>query len=120
MKPMKLVVTGYGVEARSICASALKQSSSSSEEKRALALATEDADRRLATVKLRALETPLGRDTLGRALFGDGLGGAGAEPVLMFHLLGEYARLFPADRLGEREDRSQKRRIDRLRRRYRR
>jgi hypothetical protein len=70
------------------------------EEKRALTLATEDGDRRLATVKLRALETPLGRDTLGRALFGDALGGAGADPVLMFHLLAEYARLFPADRLG--------------------
>ncbi|HVZ72157.1 MAG TPA: hypothetical protein VHJ20_07265 [Polyangia bacterium] len=70
------------------------------EEKRALALATEDGDRRLAMAKLRALETPLGRDTLGRALFGDELGGAGADPVLMFHLLGEFARLFPTDRLG--------------------
>jgi hypothetical protein len=70
------------------------------EERRALALATEDGERRLATAKLRALETPLGRATLGRALFGDALGGAGAEPVLMFHLLGEYARLFPEDRLG--------------------
>jgi hypothetical protein len=70
------------------------------EEKRALALATEDADRRLATAKLRALETPQGRDTLGRALFGDALGGSGADPVLMFHLISEYARLFPSDRLG--------------------
>jgi hypothetical protein len=70
------------------------------EEKRVLELATEDGDRRLATAKLRALATPVGRRTLGRALFGDELGGAGADPVLTFHLLGEYARLHPTDRLG--------------------
>jgi hypothetical protein len=70
------------------------------QEKRALALATEDADRRLAMAKLRALETPAARDTLGRALFGDELGGAGADAVLTFHLMGEFARLHPADRLG--------------------
>jgi tetratricopeptide (TPR) repeat protein len=70
------------------------------EEKRVLALSTEDGDRRLATVKLRALETPTGRQTLGRALFGDELGAAGADPVLTFHLMSEYARLHPSDRLG--------------------
>jgi tetratricopeptide (TPR) repeat protein len=70
------------------------------EQRRALELATEDGDRRLATVKLRALATASGRDTLGRALFGDELGGANADPVLTFHLMSEYARLHPADRLG--------------------
>ncbi|HSZ84247.1 MAG TPA: hypothetical protein VLA14_18305 [Polyangia bacterium] len=70
------------------------------EEQRALALFTEDGDRRLATAKLRALATPVARETLGRALFGDELGGSGADPVLTFHLMGEFARLHPADRLG--------------------
>jgi hypothetical protein len=70
------------------------------EQRRALELATEDGDRRLATVKLRALATASGRDTLGRALFGDELGGGGADPVLMFHLMSEYARLHPTDRIG--------------------
>ncbi len=70
------------------------------EETRALALATEDGDRRLAMAKLRALETPTGRETLGVVLFGDELGGAGADPVLAFHLMGEYARLHPTDPLG--------------------
>ncbi|HEX4406789.1 MAG TPA: hypothetical protein VH560_18245 [Polyangia bacterium] len=70
------------------------------EEQRALALFTEDGDRRLATAKLRALATPTARETLGRALFGDDLGGSGADPVLTFYLLGEFARLHPTDRLG--------------------
>jgi hypothetical protein len=70
------------------------------EEKRVLALSTEDGDRRLATAKLRALETPAARETLGRVLFGDELGGAGADAVLTFHLMSEYARLHPADRVG--------------------
>jgi hypothetical protein len=70
------------------------------EQRRVLELATEDGDRRLATAKLRALETQSGRDTLGRALFGDALGGAGADAVLTFHLLNEYARLHPGDRIG--------------------
>ncbi len=70
------------------------------EEQRVLALATEDGDRRLAMAKLRALATPAARDTLGRALFGDELGGAGADPVLTFHLMSEYARLHPGDRVG--------------------
>jgi hypothetical protein len=70
------------------------------EERRVLELATEDGDRRLATAKLRALATPAARATLGRALFGDELGGAGADPVLTFHLMSEYARLHPNDRVG--------------------
>jgi hypothetical protein len=70
------------------------------EQRRVLELSTEDGDRRLATAKLRALATPAARETLGRALFGDDLGGAGADPVLTFHLIGEYARLHPADRVG--------------------
>ena len=40
------------------------------------------------------------RGTLGRALFGDELGGAGADAVLTFHLMSEYARLHPTDRVG--------------------
>ena len=67
---------------------------------RVLELATDDADRRLATAKLRALASAEGRATLGRALFGDEPGEAGADPVLMFFLMTEYARLFPADPLG--------------------
>jgi hypothetical protein len=70
------------------------------EQRRALELATEDGDRRLAIAKLRALATPAARATLGRALFGDDLGGGGADPVLTFHLIGEYARLDPGDRVG--------------------
>jgi hypothetical protein len=70
------------------------------EERRVLELATEDADRRLAIAKLRALASPTARATLGRALFGDELGGAGADAVLTFHLMSEYARLHPDDRVG--------------------
>jgi hypothetical protein len=70
------------------------------EERRVFDLATEDGDRRLATAKLRALATPEARETLGRALFGDELGAAGVDPVLSFHLMSEYARLHPADRIG--------------------
>ena len=40
------------------------------------------------------------RDTLGRALFGDELGRAGADPVLTFFFIQEYARLLPTDALG--------------------
>jgi hypothetical protein len=70
------------------------------DQKRALDLATEDPDRRLAIAKLRGLATPTARETLGRALFGDTLGGGGADPVLTFHLMSEYARLHPADPVG--------------------
>jgi hypothetical protein len=70
------------------------------QQKRALELATEDSERRLATARVRALETPQSRATLGRALWGDELGGASADPVLTFHLLTEFMRLNPEDRLG--------------------
>jgi hypothetical protein len=70
------------------------------EQRRFLDLATEDAERRLALAKLRGLATPAARATLGRALFGDALGTAGADPLLTFHLMSEYARLHPADRVG--------------------
>jgi hypothetical protein len=70
------------------------------EEQRVLALATEDPERRLAMARLRALATPAARETLGRALFGDELGGEGADPVLTFHLMSEYARLHPDDHVG--------------------
>jgi hypothetical protein len=70
------------------------------EEQRALELFTEDGDRRLALAKLRALASQPARDTLGRALFGDDLGGGGADPVLTFFLMSEYARLYPTDPVG--------------------
>jgi tetratricopeptide (TPR) repeat protein len=70
------------------------------DEARALALAGDDGDRRMAMARSRALETRVGRETLGRALFGDAQGAAGADPVLTFFLMLEYARLAPGDRLG--------------------
>jgi hypothetical protein len=70
------------------------------EEQHALELFTEDADRRLALAKLRALASPPARDTLGRALFGDAFGAGGADPVLTFFLMSEYARLHPTDPVG--------------------
>jgi hypothetical protein len=70
------------------------------QQKRALELATEEGDRRFATAKVRALEAPAARGTLGRALYGDQLGGASADPVLTFYLLGEFTRLHPTDPLG--------------------
>ena len=68
-------------------------------EKRVLALAPDEGDRRLAYSKLRALATPGGRQTLGRALYGD-RPGVGSDSVLVFFLMNEFARLFPRDRLG--------------------
>jgi tetratricopeptide (TPR) repeat protein len=68
-------------------------------ERRVLAQAPDEGDRRLATSKLRALATPGGRQTLGRALYGD-RPGVGSDPVLVFFLMTEFARLFPRDRLG--------------------
>ncbi len=59
-----------------------------------------EADRRQALARLRALADEGARATLGRALFGDDIGTAGADPVLTFYLLLEYARLHPADPLG--------------------
>jgi hypothetical protein len=70
------------------------------EQRRATELASSEAERRLALAKLRALDSDASRATLGRALFGDELQAAGADPVLMFYLMTEYARLFPADKLG--------------------
>jgi hypothetical protein len=68
-------------------------------ERRVLALAAEDADRRGAYAKLHALAAPAARQTLGRALYGDQPGVA-PDPVLVFFLMGEYARIFPEQRLG--------------------
>ena len=68
-------------------------------ERRVLALAPDEGDRRLAHSKLRALATPAARQTLGRALYGD-RAGVGTDPVLVFFLMSEFARLFPRERLG--------------------
>ncbi|HEX2657213.1 MAG TPA: hypothetical protein VHU40_03030, partial [Polyangia bacterium] len=64
-----------------------------------LAAATDEGERRTATAKLRALDDEPARRTLGRALFGDDVTGA-LDPVLVFHLLSEFARLHPDERLG--------------------
>lgn len=64
-----------------------------------LAAATDEGERRTATAKLRALDDERARRTLGRALFGDDVSGD-IDAVLAFHLLGEFARLHPDDRLG--------------------
>ncbi len=71
-----------------------------SEARRAAELASSEAERRQALAKLRALATPDARATLGRALFGEEVGTAGADPVLAFYLFTEYARLVPSDLLG--------------------
>jgi hypothetical protein len=68
-------------------------------QKRALELATTEADRRQGQARLKALEDPAARTTLGRVLYSDVLE-PDADPVLLFHLLTEFARLHPADRLG--------------------
>jgi hypothetical protein len=70
------------------------------EERRATAWASTEADRRQGLAKERALATRGARDTLGRALFGDALGRAGADPVLTFFSAEEFARLHPDDPLG--------------------
>jgi hypothetical protein len=70
------------------------------EQKRAAELASSEAERRQALARLRALATPIARETLGRALFGDDVQPVGADPVLTFYLFTEYARLVPDDRLG--------------------
>lgn len=69
-------------------------------EQRALELAATEADRRLAMAKLAGLADPAARATLGRALFGDLPVDGQPDHVLTFFLLTEYARLFPASRLG--------------------
>jgi hypothetical protein len=68
-------------------------------QRRALELAATEADRRQALAKLEALDDPAARGTLGRVLFSDVLE-PDADPVLLFYLLTEFARLHPADRLG--------------------
>jgi hypothetical protein len=70
------------------------------EQRRAAELASSDAERRQALAKLQALASPAARATLGRALFGDEAQSAGADPVLTFFLITEYARLVPGDLLG--------------------
>jgi hypothetical protein len=70
------------------------------EARRSAELASSEAERRQALAKLRALATPAARATLGRALFGDEVGASGADPVLMFYLITEYARLVPSDPVG--------------------
>ncbi|MES1209467.1 MAG: hypothetical protein ABUS79_26310, partial [Pseudomonadota bacterium] len=69
-------------------------------QRRALQLASTDADRRLATAKLAGLSDANARATLGRALYGDLPIDGAPDRVLTFFLLTEYARLFPGDRLG--------------------
>ncbi len=68
-------------------------------ERRVLKLAPDEAERRLAYSRLRALAQPNARQTLGRALFGDRAGVA-SDPVLVFFLMSEFARLYPRERLG--------------------
>jgi tetratricopeptide (TPR) repeat protein len=68
-------------------------------ERRVLALAPDEGDRRTSAARLRALAAPGARQTLGRALYGDHPG-VGTDPVLVFFLMSEFARLFPHDRLG--------------------
>ncbi|HVT10158.1 MAG TPA: tetratricopeptide repeat protein [Polyangia bacterium] len=69
-------------------------------QRRALQLASTDADHRLAIAKLAGLADANARATLGRALFGNLPVDGPPDPVLTFFLLTEYARLFPGDRLG--------------------
>jgi Tetratricopeptide repeat len=69
-------------------------------QRRAIDLATTEAERRLAFAKLEGLAGPGARATLGRVLLGDDLTATEADPVLTFYLLLEYARLFPTERLG--------------------
>ena len=70
------------------------------EQRRAAEWASTDAERRQGVAKLEALADGNARATLGRALFGDRLGLAGADPVLTFFSIQEYARLFPGAALG--------------------
>jgi hypothetical protein len=70
------------------------------EQRRATGWASTEADRRQSLAKERALASRGARDTLGRTLFGDALGRAGADPVLTFFSAEEFARLQPDDPLG--------------------
>jgi hypothetical protein len=69
-------------------------------QRRAAELDATEADRRLAFAKLKGLESPAARATLGRVLLGDDLAAPEPDPILTFYLLLEYARLFPGERLG--------------------
>lgn len=64
-----------------------------------LASATDEGERRLAGSKLRALRDETSRRTLGRALFGDDVLG-NLDPVMLFYLVSEFARLNPDEALG--------------------
>ena len=64
-----------------------------------LAAATDEGERRQATAKLRALDDEPARRTLGRVLFGSELNGA-LDPVLVFSLLSDFARVHPDEALG--------------------
>jgi tetratricopeptide (TPR) repeat protein len=68
-------------------------------ERRVLKLSPDAFSRRLAYSRLRALAQPNARQTLGRALFGD-RADFPIDPVLVFHLINEFARLYPRERLG--------------------
>jgi hypothetical protein len=64
-----------------------------------LGAATDEAERRQATAKLRALDDEPARRTLGRVLFGDDINGS-LDPVVAFSLLSDFERLHPDDALG--------------------
>ena len=64
-----------------------------------LASSSDEAERRQATVRLRALEDEPARRTLGQALFGNDVTGA-VDPVLAFHFISEFARIYPDEALG--------------------
>jgi hypothetical protein len=64
-----------------------------------LAAATDEAERRQAAAKLRALQDEPARRTLGHALFGNDVTGT-VDPVLAFYLLTEFGRLHPDEALG--------------------
>jgi len=66
---------------------------------RSLALATDENEMRVAWAKRRALADDRARQTLGRALFGDGPARA-TDPALIVYLVSEFARLFPDEALG--------------------
>jgi len=66
----------------------------------ALALATDESDERNLKAKLRALQDDVALRTLGRVLWGDDDAHPSVDPVLAFHLLGEFSRLHPEEALG--------------------
>lgn len=68
--------------------------------RQALALATDEGDERNLKAKLRALEDDAALRTLGRVLWGDDDAHPSVDPVLAFHLLGEFSRLHPDEALG--------------------